>query len=411
MRKVIACCALCFCSSFGIEARAMQDHTFNLFSLHANALSVGDLRMNRFKHGMWANVGYAKQSSDHTSFLQQSEIRSVLAQAGYDYAFRMKSGQSFLGFALDYSHSWIDSRAYEEELKSGGANTLALALYHVYMHQSNLYIRSSFKYALSLQDIEQDSMRSHLLMGNLELGYRANFARLFFFQPLVSVSGGWIPSSLNLGEYYPLWVRAGGYLGINFLGNLKGDLAFGGFLDSDFFWDSEHMIARKNLRLLLTLGSNMHINQHFRLFIGGKMEFFGSSRVDYGVNVGMRFMFGSKHTQKAPIQSNQRTLKDVQREMLYQSDLSRQRVQERTHLKPDELQSRYQMQDRRDSPYVQDDLKYAKRQRLIRESSRWIDTKINEQNYQNRNLPALQHRDLGDIKAYYQRELERKYGK
>lgn len=405
MRKIVV-----FCCLFGVlgasEQNTIRDNAFSLTYLHATSLYSGDLKIYRFTQGIWGNIDYSKQSSISSLRLDQSSVQSVLAQFGYDYAFRLNGAQSFLGFGVDYSHSWIDSASY-----SGDANTAALMLYNTFMHRTNFYLHTSLKYIFSLQNLSS-SFVTHSVLANLELGYRAKFAQFFFFQPLFRISGGYMTPFLKGGENYLVFGRAGGYLGVDFFGNLKGDLAFGAFFDSDFFLDSKAKAERKNMRLFLALGSNLHLSKNFRLFLGGKISFFGETNTDYGVNLGMRFLFGEEILPPRRRQeSSQRNLQDVQREMIYQSNLSRQRVEKRTHLKPNELNSRYQTQERRDSPFVQDELKYSSRQRMIKESSRWMDTKRNDMNYQNRNLPALQNRDFGDIKAYHQRELERKYGK
>ncbi|WP_027326731.1 autotransporter outer membrane beta-barrel domain-containing protein [Helicobacter pametensis] len=399
----LSCCLSLSASSLD---KTIQDQTFSLFALHSNALYTGDLRMYRFDHGIWGGVHYAKQSTKASKDLLGSKMHSILAQGGYDHAFVLRGAQNFLGFGVDYSHSFLESGSLQ-----GRANAISLMLYDTFVHHSHFYIHSVMKYTFAMQDYQTLSLNAHSIIGNLEFGYRANFASFLFFQPLVSVGGGFASSVLDLGNHYPIFARAGGFFGLNFFGNVHGDLAIGGFLNSDLFISQDALIERKNLRLLLTLGSNIHIHKNFRLFLGGYMEFFGVSNVDYGASVGMRFLFGQKpHTiKRSP--SDARNLKSIQQEMLHQAQLSRQRVQERTYLKPYELQERYETQDRRDSPFVQDEIKYDKRQREIRERSRWIDTRQNEQNYLKRDFSSIHQRDMERMKSYYRREIERKYGK
>ena len=85
-------------------------------------------------------------------------------------------------------------------------------------------------------------------------------------------------------------------------------------------------------------------------------------------------------------------------------------MQERTHLKPQELEEQYTIQSNRNDKKVEDEIKYANRQRYLREKSLWKNIEVNEQNYANRTDGRIETRSINFIRDYNKREIERKYG-
>ena len=363
-----------------------REHNLSLFSLLANSL---DVVMPHWKtHQIRSDLEYVMQSNG---------IGTLLVKGGYDYALLSRETYNFLGFGLEYGHSWIDGQDMNSHL-------VAISFYDTFVHQVGLYLHSSLKYAF----LSRDRFLS-MILGNVELGYQISFAKHLFFRPSISVSAGYIFP--NLGSDFPLFVKTGGIFGVNFWGGISGDVHFGAFFDSDFFYSQERLES-KDYRLLLKLGTNFHIAESFHLFLHAKTSFLGKRNLDYGVSVGARFLFGGDGVQAPKLgDKNFRSLKDVQRELLYQSELSRQRVEAKYHLRPNELQNRYDLQEGRNSDFVQEETKYMKRQRLIRESSTWVDTSPNEQNYIKRTPTLLHNRDVEKMKENYKKEMERKYGK
>lgn len=376
MRIFLALClALCL---------SAQERSLSLFSLLS--LDVGEARWKR--HRVWSDLEYVSQSN---------AMNTLLVRGAYDYALPSRGAYNFLGLGLEYGYSWIDGQDKNPHL-------VAISLYNTFVNQGGFYLHSSLKYAF-LSEVNFLSM----ILGNVELGYEIPFARYLFFRPLVDVSAGYIFPTL--GRDFPLFVKAGGVFGVNFWGGLKGDVHFGAFFDSDFFY-AKRGLQERDYRLLLKMGIDFYLSPSFHLVLAAKTSFLGERNLNYGVSVGGRFLFGKEDSKAAKIKGKDyRSLKDVQRELLYQAELSRQRVEAKHHLKPDELQNRYEMQEGRNTDFVQEETKYMKRQRLIRESSTWVDTSPNQQNYIKRTPVLLHNRDLEKMKDNYKREMERKYGK
>lgn len=400
---------------------------YNLFYLHnQDALnsSRGDLKSYPLKESFWLRANFTQQANANTPTLLSSTTQSLLAQAGYDHAFTPKGGKNFLGFSLSYAYSWIDLSS-----QKAVANSLSIALYDSYVANNHFYVDSSLFYTLLLPSNLPSNPLAHHLGASFEIGQKFIFSSILFFQPLLKTSIGFIPSltltssssTLTTQNSIPLFLKSGGYFGVDFFGRVRGDVRLGAFFDSDFFFLSSpklnqtQLSSRENYRLELEFATNIHASKNFRLYFGAKTSFFGESNITYGANLGMRFLFGGSTYQQPPKRgyggSDTRTMKAIQQNLRYEGDASLVRVEERTHLTEEQVEEKYTTQAKRNPPYVQDDIKYAKRQRYLRESSQWIDTKKNEENYQNRNTPQMQVRDIGVIRDYHKRELERKYGK
>lgn len=400
---------------------------YNLFYLHSNTTlnqRLGDLKSYGMKNGIWLRSEFVEQITKEDSNLYKSKNQSLLSSLGYDYAFSPSSGKNFLGFNLDYAYSWLEIGDTK-----GNTHSFGISLYDSFMAHNHFYINSGLKYTMILPSnlLLSDKSLAHLVNVNLEIGQKFIFSSIFFLQPLLQVSVGFIPQlSLSLNQNIlktkntlPLFLKSGSYMGVDFLGAVRGNFRVGVFFDSDFFFFSSPTLngislpERKNYRLKLELSTNIHASKNFRLYLGAQSSFFGESNINYGANLGMRFLFGESASGKLnhPSFSSNRNWQSIQQNLRYEGDASLARVAERTHLSNEQIQEKYTLQAKRNSPNIQDDIKYAKRQRYMRESSRWIDTKKNEENYQNRNTPQMQYRDINMIRDYHKRELERKYGK
>lgn len=402
---------LCFsCLLFCAQAKDKVSNTdkntaFNLLSFSAHASMQKVFKDYPKPHHLWIYSNFSKQSIlENANFnLASSKIETLFFQSGYDYAFPLSEGKNFLGLSLEYGDSKITSN-----LKEGKASLFAITLYDLFKHQNGFFFQSSLKYIFSKQELAS-AFSSQLFLAQMDLGYQINFLHLLYFKPILEIGLGYLPSlfSSNL----PLFLKAGGYLGIDFRGALRGDFYLGGFFNSDLFLAQTSKPNQH--RLLLSLGTNLTLSENFKLFLEAQTSFLDQTHLDFSAGIGLRFLFG-QGSDLAPIKRHlrdERTLQQVQKELLYQSELYRQRIQEKTYLKPEELNLRQQLQEKRDSSLVQDEIKYSNRQRAIREGSKWINTKQNEENYQSRDFPVLQGQDKKAIESRYKRELERKYGK
>lgn len=400
----------------------------NLFYLHeSNTLNqhLGDLKSYPMRDGIWLRSSFNELLTQPNSTFLKSKTRSTLSQMGYNHAFSTKNGVNFLGFNIDYAYSWLDFSNKKENMHSFG-----FALYDTFINPNHFYINTALKYTVIYPSATPLFTKTfvHLISANLEIGQKLIFSSVFFLQPLLKTSIGFMPSitlaspthSLKTQNTMPLFIKTGSYIGVGYWGKIRGDLRFGTFFDGDFFFfssptlDANKLGQRENYRLNLELSTNVHIGKSLRLYLGAQTSFFGESNINYGANLGIRFIFGNPvylQPQKRRNDRSTRTIQSIQKNLRYEGDASIARVEERTHLTQGQVEERYTTQAKRNSPYIQDDIKYTKRQRFLRESSQWIDIKQNEENYQNRNAPQMQMRDIGIIHDYRQRELERKYGK
>lgn len=421
------------CSTLFAENKTLNtalENIYNIYYTHSTSLNqrLGDLKEYPYNHGIWLRSSFAQLSTQSSSTLSSSTLQALGVQGGYDYGFGSRKVRDFLGFSLGYGHYWLDSNQLKDTL-----NSLELSLYNTYFQSNGFYIDFGLSYVFLMQKFNQFSCKtpySHLVSANMELGDKIVFNGLFFLQPMVKVGVGYASKSefsyqntiLSTDDGMPLYYRAGGYMGFDYRGRVRGDFRWGIFFDGDMMLfssptlkssDTQQTLSqRSNYRLALSMGSNIHAGESFRLYLGAQTSFFGESNVDYGVNFGMRFLFGQSSRPQSSYSPTppRRNLASVQENLRYEGDASIARVEERTHLSDEQVQEQYQIQQKRNPDAVGEDIKYIKRQRYIKESGQWIDTKTHEANYENRTEYKMQRRDIDMIKSYNQRELERKYG-
>lgn len=410
MRKIS--CILAFSATASLFASPLNNAVqgiYNLYYAHTSSLlnsTLGDLKDHRYADALWLRGGFSQISSNN------STLRVALGSFGYDHAFVPAFGQDFLGVNFDYSYSWLDT-------PKDTSNAFGFTLYNTYLAPSRFYIDTRLKYLyISPSTISS----SHVILGSLELGWKFLYSYGFFLQPTAKISSGYGSkltitqgnSTLNSPASIPLFYQVGSYIGFEFGSKVKADIRLGVFYDGDrFFFTQNSPIARSNSRLALSLESTLLATQNFRLYLGGKTSFFAQDNLDYSANLGMRFLLGQDYAKiykRSPSNSTQRNLRSVQSNLLYEAEQSRRRVQERTHLKPQELQEQYAIQANRNDTKVEDEIKYANRQRFLREKSRWKNIEINEQNYANRVDGRIETRSINLIRDYNKREIERKYG-
>lgn len=373
---------------------------FELLSFHAQTSLQANFKSYPPPHHSWLEWKLARQTMQEDPKANLASMTTFAFNGGYDHTWGLLQGRNTLGLELQYARSTITS-----ESKLSTAHSFGLSVFDHFKHESGLFALPSLKYIFATQE-NSSIPSSQLALAQVALGYRMNFIDLFYLKPMIEVALGYLPSLFD--SSFPIFFKAGGYAGIDFWSFLKGDVFLGAFLDSRFLASDQ---TPSNHRLLLSLGSHLALSDNLKFFLKTQMSFLGKSNLDYSAGFGLRVVWGEDEISKTQSKTNSRTLQQVQKELLYQAQLHRQRVQEKTHLKPEALALRQQLQEKRDSGYVQDEIKFSNRQRAIREGARWINTKPNEENYQNRNGSALRNSDEKAMQSFYKRELERKYGK
>lgn len=418
MRKLS--CVLAFCTTtslFSSQLPSALNGIYQLYYAHSSLSlnsTLGSLKDHRYSDAIWLKGGFSSISSN------SSTLKVGMANLGYDHSFLPHSGQDFFGFNLEYSYSWLHS-------PKNTTHAYGASLYNTYLSPIGFYIDSRIKYLHLLPYYSNiSSNSSHLFMGSLEMGWRLKYSYGFFLQPLGKISAGYgseislkqDKSNLHVSHSIPLFYQVGSYMGFEFGSKIKADISLGIFYDGDYILSSPTLEAIQleqflDSRLALTLESNILATQNLRFYLGGKTSFFGEKNTQYSAYFGLRILLGEYYApmqKKSSLSGDNRNFKTIQNNMLYESEQSRRRIQERTHLKPKELQEQYLIHSNRNDKKVEDDIKYANRQRYLREKSRWKDIQSNEANYTNRTDGRLQTRSINTIRDYNKRELERKYG-
>ncbi|WP_305862744.1 autotransporter outer membrane beta-barrel domain-containing protein [Helicobacter cholecystus] len=417
MRKISCVLVLSATTSlFASSLSSALQGIYNLHYAHTSSLlnsTMGNLRESRYSDALWLRGEFTQISSS-----DDSTLKAALGMIGYDHSFLPNIGQDFLGINFEYSYSWLNT-------PQNTANTFGFTLYNTYFTPSRFYIDTRLKYLYhSLNFALLSSSPSHFLLGSLELGWKFIYSYGFFLQPATQISVGYRnaitlsqgSSTLCSSSSTPLFYQVGSYMGFEF--GSKADIVLGVFYDGNHFFshntlEKNSLDHRSNSTLALSLQSTLFITKNFRFYLGGKTSFFGQSNIDYSANFGMRILLGQDYAQthkKAPGYTNERNLRSIQANLLYEADQSRRRIQERTHLKPQELEKQYAIQNNRNDTKIEDEIKYANRERFLRDQKRWKDIQSNEQNYINRTDGRIETRSIHLIRDYNKRELERKYG-
>ncbi|PAF43859.1 hypothetical protein [Helicobacter sp. 11S03491-1] len=296
-------------------------------------LRMGELRGIKATQGVWARVvnGMGSDASDNRDFY-------TTLQAGYDYKFDVLGGVNYVGVSADASLLSSKGDAYN----SSGRN-LALGIYNTYIMDNGFYVDAIAKYMnlynnLSLSGNSQQIYNNAFLLGG-EVGYRYSLDNLFtrmriapnaytrgyFVEPQLELIYGYIGGSdfsfkaeegimaqANLEGNNAFITRVGGVIGKRFESNtgFKADVRLGlAYLNEIntggdvILKDTSNLEAYKkstpmNNALKLSLGTNMIINDDWRVYGDISRTFLGTYNIDYNLNIGVRWNFGTKGAKK-----------------------------------------------------------------------------------------------------------------
>ncbi|ANV97680.1 hypothetical protein BBW65_02155 [Helicobacter enhydrae] len=382
---------------------------YELIKLHTNAPNPHLLALKSYplEHQIWLKTNYAQHTLKATDIFTQMQVSSIQVSGGYDYAFGLGIGDNLLGLGVQYAHINTSADSF-----GGVGNALGLLLYDSLVFENRLYIDLALQYNLTLQDLNARTYTQHLGYGSMEIGYLWDW-QSWFLLPSLKASMAITTQSQEIPALTLLNLRAGSYIGTHFGGIVRGDVRLGAFYDFDRSFE-EFPPALEYLqshRLYLTLETDVFFNAHFGMYAGIRGEFFGYNEPGFDASVGVRFGWGGTKAKHSSKPSNTRTLEQVKLNQLNDANQRRQRWQALHYLKESDINKIYNTQDNRNGPNVKEELELDTQKRKEREAMRYIDTEENEANYQNRNLPELQQKELQKIYDYNKRELERKYGK
>lgn len=303
-------------------------------------LRMGELRNIGASQGAWARIMNGMGSDDKVSDFYTT------IQAGYDYKFDVLGGVNYVGVTADTS--FIFSRPGKGVAgPDNKGNTLGIGIYNTYLMDNGLYVDAITKYLYLHNQLSGGELASTQSFGSSafllggEVGYRYKLDSVlpffhiasnpyttgFYVEPQVELIYGYIggadltttvsgvtPTKVNaslLGNN-ALISRVGAVIGKqirtnSFVGDIRLGLSYvnemntGGTMAlSDQSADTPITTSTPtNNKLALSLGTNVKINDDWRVYADISRTFFGIYNIDYNLNIGGRWNFGKKTSNQA----------------------------------------------------------------------------------------------------------------
>lgn len=315
---------------------------YRIFKMETDTLNLrlGELRDMRRVHGIWLRTKYGRLGSKATKQTAPSWDEFTSIWMGYDQNFYVLGGRNFLGFAFNTTafrnHGIADGVDPSGESYYASSRTYGLSIYNTYFFDNGLYIDGIAKYYLVDNDYSINSevlngnypkFFTHGLIASLEVGKKfklpiitPDFKNSFYYlkpeaqftlgfisgtdQSLKDWSNQYISSRLDynipavfrLGlmfgrEFNKRSIRGDIYLG----SSLEYDVNSGGDLRLEDFLDKMTLIHRGNFNLRINLGTNLILNEYWRIYFDLDTSFFGYINSTFTLNGGVRINFGRLH--------------------------------------------------------------------------------------------------------------------
>ncbi|PAF53924.1 hypothetical protein BKH42_02845 [Helicobacter sp. 13S00482-2] len=294
-------------------------------------LRMGELRGIGASQGAWGRVMNGMGSDDNNKDFYTT------IQAGYDYKFDVLGGVNYVGVVADTSIITSKGNDYQ-----GTGNTLGLGIYNTYLMDNGLYVDAITKYLYMHNRIDslttsEQILGNHAFLLGAEVGYRYHLDSLlplmkialnpytkgYYVEPQVEIIYGYIGgnnfhTSINsvseassisatlegnhalisrIGAVFGKEIRTNGFygdirLGISYVNeaNTGGNTSLVDSISPDAITSS----TPSNNKLNLSLGTNVKINEDWRVYADVSRTFFGIYNIDYNLNIGARFNFGKK---------------------------------------------------------------------------------------------------------------------
>ncbi|WP_219349975.1 hypothetical protein [Helicobacter sp. 11S03491-1] len=326
-------------NSLGSFYRAFRIETNNL------NLRMGELRGIDATQGVWARVinGMGSDTSNNKDFY-------TTLQAGYDYKFDVSGGVNYVGVSADAT--MLSSKGNGYHLT--GRN-LGIGIYNTYIMDNGFYVDAITKYLnignnlnVSTQQAksEKSQVYSNAFLLGGEVGYRYNLDKFFdimklqanpwsrgyYVEPQLELIYGYIGgTSFNamVNEEQALAKsdgdnafisRVGGVIGKRFqtTSGLIADVRLGlSYINEINTGGTTHLMDTSegtpvaftqstpmNNKLNLSLGTNVKINDDWKVYADVSRSFLGVYNFDYNINIGVRWNFGSKSKAVADFNSS-----------------------------------------------------------------------------------------------------------
>lgn len=315
---------------------------YRIFKMETDTLNLrlGELRDMRRVHGVWLRTKYGRLGSKATKQTLSSWDEFTSIWAGYDRNFHVLGGRNFLGFALNTTafrnHGIADKEDPSGESYYASSRTYGLSIYNTYFFDNGLYVDGIAKYYLVDNDYSINSevlngnypkFFTHGLIASLEVGKKfklpintPDFKNSFYYlKPEAQLTLGFISGtdqslkdwsnqyiSSRLDYNIPAVFRLGLMFGREFnKRSIKGDLYLGSSLEYDVnsggdlrledFLDKMTLLHRGNFNLRINLGTNLILNEYWRIYFDLDTSFFGYINSTFTLNGGVRINFGRLH--------------------------------------------------------------------------------------------------------------------
>lgn len=326
---------------------------YDLYLANINSLNkrLGELRSQSHADGVWGRVFTGKQSS---RFAVALDSVYTTAQFGYDKNLGKIGANQFIGVALSYANSSVDTNLVQSgALDKAISHAVEVALYNSYVQDgashengwsNGLYSDTigKFSYIMTNAQMQEDTKDYNFNNIALSLGQEVGYRFLFgedknlYLDPQVELTFAYLNAKdftqfqgvffLNAKQNSILMLRSriGTSLGYRFNpseGNIGGGLYIGGFYSYDLIKGGD-IKASTNLtenaelaglqstgRMILNLGGNLEIHKNTKLYLDFEKSFGGKIITNYQINLGFRYSFGGD-SKYAPLKNQDETLED-----------------------------------------------------------------------------------------------------
>lgn len=323
----------------------------NLDSLNQR---MGELRGSEDKNGAWGRVFFGSQSLKVGT---KSQSQYTTLQFGYDYNLGSEGNNNYLGLAFSYinSKNTQDSTRYNQGLgfliedeNSSNTNGINVALYNTFIQES-FYSDSVLRASYLSSDVY--ALKSNYNISNYsfgiseEVGYRQKLGekKEWILTPQIGLDYLYINSSsinLKLKNKSLLATQdaislARARLGVDWrydlspmLEHIKASVYVGTYYAYEYILGGSGVLSenagklriqtqhtdttfqkiQSDDKILLNLGANIQIKDSVAFYFDMERSFLGKqSNIDYQVNFGVRYSFGSKAVEHKEVEKEGET--------------------------------------------------------------------------------------------------------
>ena len=325
-------------NSYGTKVIAsIMQSQYRAFAIQTETLNerLGELRNINRMDGIWARYKMGETQTKESPVHVPLKDQFYSTWFGYDQNTLDLKGQNFLGFALSYTQVNPNGKDY-----TGSIHNIGFNFYDVFVARNDFYVDVVAKYILSYGTYEifypslsrnAPEYINHKLMINLEIGKKFKLGQgrknYFYLKPEAQITSGYIHGNeidfIDLTDtlihaqssyHFPVILRAGLTAAYAMQhSSFEADFRFGSSLiyelknGGDVRLDDGNSVVKYGYKgdfhLLFQAGANFIVNQAARIYLEASTGFLGATSINYGINAGVRFVFGPKNTRRLKVPS------------------------------------------------------------------------------------------------------------